>query len=435
LPSLDNKSGFLCFTTGKSKILGRLWSAKNGINEAVGTTFWAQDCKLITLTLLLLIACSPFNRLQELNHKSRILATGVAVMGEGEYQAFKAFDNLDKLSNYRLESRTTHRDQAGKVSNFKVISEHDSHGNIYTVTQTPDGRQHEIYVVEEHTYVYETAYDGWIDLGTIAPDEAQQTDGGFPAGLGPVVNPVQVVAQLGAVPTVAGHEFIYSRAATRYDLEYVTAELTETFGNRQSNDTFDLQGRLWVDDQTGALLRSEILFYRSEARQPSQEYFLEVSRIGSVEAIELPAPVVNPAAVVSATATAQAWSVLQAKVNYQGRPVDFELVPLQISPATDSTQPGAAMRLILRRLPADIGTDTETHAFLAQVEPQLKLGIPQQNLVVASGGFQMDQLDLEEGSVDVVYFFDVDLAGLAHVELILSGPGNPIVAAIPVVDN
>ena len=398
----------------------------------MSTAFWIKNRNVVALTLLLLLACGPFTQLQELNHKGRVLATGVAVMGEGDYQAFEAFENLNRLPNYRLESRATYRDQAGGITNFRVIAEHDSYGNVYTVAQTPDGRQQEIYVVDNHTYVYQTEYDGWIDLGTVAPDETEQIDGGVPTELSQVVNPVQFLTQLGAVPTATGHEFIYSRAATRYELEYITAHLTETFGEQQDNTAFDLQGKLWVDDQTGALLRSEILIYDSGARQPSQEYFLETSRIGSVEPIQLPSPIINPAAIISATATARAWSVLQATINYQGTTVDFELVPLQISPATNSTQPGAAMRLILRRLPPELSADTDTRTFLAYLEQQLKLSIPQHNLVVASGGFQLEQLDIQAGSLEVVYFFDADLEDLAHVELILSGPGNPIVAAVPV---
>jgi hypothetical protein len=193
-----------------------------------------------------------------------------------------------------------------------------------------------------------------------------------------------------------------------------------------------MQGRLWVDDQTGALLRSEILFYESDAGQPSHEYFLETSRIGSIAAIELPSPVINPVAMISATATAQAWSVLQVTLNIQGEAVDFELVPLQIDPLTGGTAPGAEMRLVLRQLPPSIDSDPKLEAFLTQLEQQLKLSIPQHNLVVAGNGYRVDKLDLPAHSVEVVYFFGVGLEDLAHVELILAGPGNPIVAAVPV---
>ena len=90
------------------------------------------------------------------------------------------------------------------------------------------------------------------------------------------------------------------------------------------------------------------------------------------------------------------------------------------------------MRLVLRQLPPSIDSDPNLEAFLTQLEQQLKLSIPQHNLVVAGNGYRVDKIDLPAHSVEVVYFFGVDLEDLAHVELILAGPGNPIVAAVPV---
>ena len=298
--------------------------------------------------LLLLLACGPWNRLQEFNQKSRVLATGVATIGEGNYSAFDAYDNLDNLSGYRLESRTTVRENTGTLSTFITTSDHDEQGNIYILTQAPNGQLHEIYFIDGHTYIFQSEYNGWVDLG-VTMIQAQETSYGYLVGFGQTENPLQWLSKFGAVPSEAGQEIIDNRPATRYDLKYVAAQLTETFGNQPKNSTTDLQGSLWVDDQTGALLKSEISFYENNIRQPSWEFLLETREIGNIAPIVLPSPVINPEMVVAATATAQAWSVLQVDFDYQGTRSTLELVPMQISPTTTNTPPGAALKLLLRR--------------------------------------------------------------------------------------
>lgn len=396
----------------------------------------AQSPQAIAIALLfLLLACGPWNRLQDFNQKSRVLATGVATIGEGNYAVFDAYDNLEQLSSYRLESRSTIRENTGTPSTFTTISEHDEHGNSHTMAQAPNGQLTEIYFIDGHTYVFEAQYNGWVDAGTIAITQTQEASYGYLVGFSQTENPLQWLSKFGAVPTEAGQEMIDNRPTTRYELNYVTAELAETFGNQPGKATTDLQGTLWIDDQTGALLKSEIFFYENDGQQPSQEFLLETHEIGNIAPIVLPSPVVNPETAVSATATAQAWSMLQVDFDYQGTRSTFELVPIQISPATDDVHAKAALKLLLRRLPSDFILETDTEALLAQLQQRLSLSIPKYNLVTASSRFQVEQINSQNRSIEALYFFDVDLEEFNHVELIVTSPGNPLLAPVPVVGN
>jgi hypothetical protein len=381
----------------------------------------------VTVALLMFIlACGPLSQLQTLNQKGRALATGVAVVGQGDYAAFEAYQKLNQLPGYRLENRAIFRDSAGVRSVFTSLSEHDAQGNIHIVSLSPDGRQDETFLIAGQTYVFEPKYNGWVNVTGVSGQTGQ------PAGVNQISRSIQLLAQFGAVPTPAGQEPIQGRPATRYKLEYIAAELAQALSNRPATSPVKLQGTLWVDNQTGALLRSELLFYESDARQPSQEFFLEVSDIGAIAAIGPPAPIVNPEAVVAATATAQAWTVQQVNLNYKNTPVAFELIPLEAGQLSADPTPKAQVNIMLRRLPPDFNLNTDLEPFLKFLQQQLSLSIPRQNLVAPSNNFQLESADEQNDTAQAAYFFEVNLGDYNHVELIIANPGNPIFVAVPV---
>ncbi len=395
----------------------------------------AQTSQFITIfLLLLLLACGPLDQLQDLNRKGRALATGVAVIDEGDFLAFEAYENLQRLPGYRLESRNILRDESGNLLTFQTVSQIDSQGNAYIVTQTPDGQQQEIYVVEGHTYVFDPQYEGWVDLGAIAPANIPQTGDRSPVDFNQPERMMQLLPQIGAVPTEAGRETIQNRSVTRYELDYVTAELAEAFGNH-IDTALDLYGTLWIDDQTGALLRSEVLIFRDGTRQPHQELVLETTDIGNIDPIILPFTVVDTNAIISATATAQAWSMLPAKINYQGQAITFELVPIRAGQTSQQAGLAVDLQLVLNQLPAELSLDTDVKPFLTQLQHQLTLSLPKHNKVVASNGFRVEDIDPEHRSIEVVYQFKANLQDFDYVELIVAGAGNPQFAPVPVVNK
>lgn len=391
----------------------------------------SYDQIIAVLFVLLLLACGPWNQWQDINRKGRALATGVAVINEGEFLAFEAYEKLQQLPGYHLESRNSVRDETGSFNTAITVSRHDARGNRHTVTETTDGGRLETYFVDGRTYVFDTQYNGWIDLEETTPYEAQHNT---PATPDQTTNMMQLLPQFGAVPTKSGQEIMQNRAVTRYELEYVTAELAEAFSDQVEAST-NLHGTLWVDDESGALLRSEILLFDKSARQPRHEFVMEISQIGQVAAIAVPAPVIDLEALVSATATAQAWTVSQATLNFQGRPVTFELVPVQIAQRMHQNVTTAEMELTLRRFDAGFSPDTELTPFLTQLGQQLVLSIPQHNKVIKSDGFRVERVDLENGTVEVVYLFQTPLEEFNHVELVISGVGNPLFVPIPVIND
>jgi hypothetical protein len=79
---------------------------------------------------------------------------------------------------------------------------------------------------------------------------------------------------------------------------------------------------------------------------------------------------------------------------------------------------------------------------LGQLREQLTLSIPERNLIVTSNGFRLadsgsqdltgQDLAGQELDLEVFYFFNADLEDFSHIELILSGQGNPLFAPVPV---
>jgi hypothetical protein len=137
-------------------------------------------------------------------------------------------------------------------------------------------------------------------------------------------------------------------------------------------------------------------------------------------------------AAATATATALVQTVLPAKLNYQGQPVDFEIVPLRVKQVPDSSPRSGEVRLVLRQLPDSLFQEASFEPFLAQLRERLTLSIPERNLIITSSGFRLEERDSKNRTLEVLYFFNADLEDLRYVELILSGQGNPIFAPVPV---
>jgi len=373
---------------------------------------------------VVILACGPIDRLQGLNQEQQAVATGAAIIHENSQVAAGAYQKLQTLSSYRLESRHLRRDRAGHELSRVVVEEHDSTGNIHTQTQSSDGSEREIFIVDGHTYQYDLQYEGWIDSGTTPPTEVQSTDEIS------VTDSMHLLTQFGAAPTRSGHETLHDRPATRYRLEYVVAEMAEIFGQELADSPLDLRGTLWVDDETGVLLKSEILLYQGETNLPTQEFVLEISQINDIAPIEIPSPVIDPAAIVAATATAQAWTILDARLDYRGEQVSFEVIPLHITRVPNSSPRKAEIQLLLRQLPDNLFVELEP--FLAQLREKLTLSIPKRNLVVTSSGYRLANSNRDEQTVNVVYLFNADLEDFSVAELIISGVGNPLFAPVPI---
>jgi hypothetical protein len=379
--------------------------------------------------LMVLLACSPLERLRPVSQQPEATSSGAAVVRANSQLIARAYQTMATLPGYRLETRHLVRDEAGQPGSQVIISTtYDPAGNLYQRRQAPDGSQTELYVVDGRAYRYEPEYAGWLDGGLTPAAEPPL------AGEISLIDSMRWLTQFGAVPTPAGHETLNNRSVTRYRLDYVVANLAQTFGQElAAGAAVDLRGVLWIDDETGALLKSEILLYEGQANQPSHEFRLEVSDIGQIEPIVAPSPLVDPAAMIAATATAQAWTVLTTDLTYQGEQVTFEVIPLQANPSPNSSPAQAEVQLILRQLPASLFRDVEP--FLAQLRAQLTLSIPKRNLVVPSSGYRLEKSHVAGQTIEVRYNFNADLEDFSYVELIVAGVGNPQFAPVPVERN
>lgn len=379
-----------------------------------------------------MLACTPLSRLREISPSEDVSATKVATINENSQLIAEAYEKIETLPGYRLESRYVISGEGGHRLGYTLVGEYDATGNRHIFMQTANHQQVELFFVEGHTYLFESQYNGWIDLGPISPVELQQRDGFLPADFSLMQNPAQWLTRFSAAPTQANVERYRGRPATRYILQPMIAELSKAFDQEPSRLSVNLNGALWIDQETGALLKSEIILYDSETGQSIQEYRLEIGDIGDVAPIIPPTPVVDPEASVSATATAQGWSVLDGEMNYRGTPIRFELIPLKVIQIPDTSPLNAEVHIILRQLPEHIFQGANLEPFLAQLRQQLTLSIPKRNLIVTSSGFRLGQQTVEERSLQVIFAFNANLEDFNRVELILSGRGNPQFAPVPV---
>jgi hypothetical protein len=369
------------------------------------------------LLIGLLLACTPFNRLAELNRSGQAVATGVAVVNQGDFTALAAYDKLESLPGYQQHTQLLLRDETNSAVTLTAARTHDARGNSHTITQQANQPPLETYLVDGQSYTFNPAYNGWVVAAAANPEQQALTAS--------IMQLPRWLAQFGAVPTVIGPEVVEGRAATRYALRYLTAALAAESPPQAAPR---LEGTLWVDDDTGALIKAEILLFESDGRQPNQEFSLTVSDIGQGAPIEAPAPVIDLAGQVAATATAQTWSVVDINLTYQNQPLTFELIPLAVS----QPQAGpATVKLTLRRLPEHILASPDD--FLAQFQQQLTLSLPETNVTVVSTGYTVaDSPAAAPGDLEAGYQFEANLQNSQHAELIIAGAGNPIIAPVPV---
>jgi hypothetical protein len=387
---------------------------------------------MVSLCLLATLACRPLIRWPELGQPEETSKPDMIRVVEAEDLISMAYEKTERLPGYRLESRKTTRSKAGGQTTQSQIRQQDANRNIHLVTEMPDGQQSEIYMVEGHSYLFDAEHQGWVDLSRTARTELQRPDQEPLAGSNLSEELRQLLAQFATIPAKGGQETIGGRAATRYELQPILADLSGVFDQELTGAPVELRGSIWVDRQTGALLKSEVRLYEPEASQPTQEYRLEITEIGQVAPITIPEPAIDLAAIAAATATAQAWTILEVELSYQDEPISFEITPVRVTQIVNSSPRRAEMHLLLSQLPAYLFSDTGPEAFLAQLREHLSLSIPKHNLIVTSTGFSLQNSDAQQHTLEVLYFFNVDLEDFSHIELILSRPGNPLFAPVPV---
>lgn len=366
-----------------------------------------------------MMACAPFEELVALNRSRQILATVENMVEDGDRLALTAYQKLYKLPGYRLEGRHIVRTKEGDAVINTISTTYDINGNSHTIRQSAAGQINETYLVEGRLYYFEPKQQNWVEVEDASGLESSAV----------YQFPFHWLGQMGVIPTATGQDTIAQRPATRYSLKSIISELMLAIGQPGVAPTSRLQGTLWVDEETGALLKSEVLLIENGEGQPSQEFVLEVVQVGDIAPIQAPSSVPSPTAAVAATATAQAWSALQVTLNFQGQPISFALIPVEIQ----QLNPGSAsLQLILQQLPADVLVNPQLNTFLDELEKRLTLSIPQNNLTTKSAQYQLEEVDPTQTQVTVRYSFNADLDNFDHVELIITGSGNPVFAPVPV---
>jgi hypothetical protein len=359
-----------------------------------------------------------------LNRSRQILATLETMVEEGDRPALTAYQRLHKLPGYQLEGRHIIRTKDGDETVNQISTTYDENGNSHTVRHGAAGQTDESYLVGGRLYYFDPQQQIWV--------EAENASGDY--GNIDYQFPFHWLGQMGIIPTATGQDTIAQRPATRYSLRSIMSELMGAVGQPDAAPTSRLQGTLWVDEETGALLKSELLLFENGSSQPIQEFALEVVKVGDIAPIEAPSSAASPGAAIAATATAQAWSAVQVTLNLrdQDQPTTFALIPVEIR----QLNPGlASLQIILQQLPANVLVSPELDSFLDELEKRLTLSIPQNNLTTASMQYQLEEVDPIQTRLTVRYSFNADLDNFDHVELIITGSGNPIFAPVPVADR
>ena len=377
--------------------------------------------KLIITTLLLLmtLACGPLYRLQEFNRQNQVTPTATSPIGrKNQLNIAEAFAKTQTLPGYRFEQRHIFRANDGRQSKQLTSGEVDPWGNVHRVNQSPEGQPQEIIVVDNRIYEFSPEYQGWINSS-----DDQLIGNSSLADLTSVKKIIQLTTQAGTVPLEVKQETMLNRQTTRYSI----ADTVQT-----DQTAVDLRGTLWVDEQTGAIIKSELFLYNNSDSLPVEEFVLTVDNIGNAETITVPSPIIDPMVAVAATETAQMQLALPARMNYRGEIIKFDVIPIQATRLLDTAPRQAEVALMLNRLPGSLFLEDSLDPFLAQLRGQLTLSIPEQNLVVTSAGYQLADKNPINRTIRVSYTFNADLENQAHVELIIAGPGNPLIMPVPV---
>ncbi|MEM7343868.1 MAG: hypothetical protein AAF485_06465 [Chloroflexota bacterium] len=387
------------------------------------------------LIILVTMACSPLTQLRTLtqSQEQQDLATRTTIINENSNLAIEAYNHLSLLPGYRQEMLITWRDGSGALVNQLVTTRYDTMGQSHTLYQLQEDGYHEFYVIDEQTYTFNPPHQGWVNLGSISPIAAYQQEQNLgPAGLWLTDNPFQLLTQLGVIPTQVGQEIIEGRAVIRYELQPIMAEIAEIVGQTSLTAPTNVNGTLWLDNETQAVIKAEIFVYDQESTQPSQTVSLQIHDIGAIEPIVQPSPIIDINAVVAATSTAEAWVAFPIEIIYKGTPIPFEMVPLNVAVVPNSSPSSLQVYLVLRQIPNDLMTDLHIEPFLAQLRQQLTLSIPEENLIVTSSGFELGQYEAASNTLNVSFFFNAALETQNHIELIVAQAGNPLFVPIPV---
>lgn len=377
--------------------------------------------KLIIATLLLLmtLACGPLYRLQEFNRQNQVTPTATSPTGKkNELNIAEAFAKTQTLPGYRFEHQHILRDNDDRQTNQLTSGDIDSWGNVHFVDQSPGGQAQEIFVVDDRVYEFSPEYQGWIN----SPEHPLIKNSSL-VNLTSVKKIIQLTTHAGTVPIETKQETILNRQTTRYSV----ADTVQT-----DQTPVDLRGTLWVDDESGAIIKLDLFLYHNSDSLPAEEFVLAVNNIGNVDTITVPSPVVDPTTAAAATETAQSQLALPVKMNYQGEIIKFYIIPAQATRLLDSAPRQADVTLTLNRLPGNLFLEDSLDPFLAQLREQLTLSIPEQNLVVTSAGYQLVDRNPINRTIKVSYTFNADLENQTTIELIIAGPGNPLVVPVPV---
>jgi hypothetical protein len=373
---------------------------------------------IATLLLLMTLACGPLYRLQEFNRQNQVTPTATSPTGKkNELNIAAAFAKTQTLPGYRFEHQHIFRDDDRQIK-LATSGEVDSWGNLYLLDQSSEGQTQETFVIDDRVYEFSSKYQGWINS-----TDPSDLDDNIIADLTSVKKIIQLTTHAGTVPIEIKQETLLNRRTRRYSVaDTVQSDQTQV----------DLRGTLWIDDETGAIIKLELFLYRDSDSLPAEEFILSIDNIGNVETITIPSPVVNPTTADAATETAQSQQALPAKMNYQGEIIKFDVIPMKAIRLLNSAPRQAEIVLMLNRLPGNLFLEESFDPFLAQLREQLTLSIPEQNLVVTSAGYQLADKNPINRTLKVSFTFNADLENQSHVELILAGPGNPIIMPVPV---
>lgn len=192
----------------------------------------------------------------------------------------KAYENIQKLPGYHAESTLRGQKADGSTTYIRLVRDVDAEGNFHLSAwdKESDTPSFELYYVNKHVYMGQGGQ--FFDLGEQPLEQA--------SAFYQIYDLPFAMLLLGAADLQpVGHETVGGLACTKYRASF--EQWVKLYLQAKAGVTYTSEGYLWISDQYGAIVKSNVQATLIEEGQTSSfSAETEISQVGQVGPIRVP---------------------------------------------------------------------------------------------------------------------------------------------------